>query len=391
MKIQSIRLKNFKAFKDVHLKNLPDFCVFVGANGTGKSTIFSVFEFLQTAMSQNINNALTKLGGPKGFQEVRTRNSTGPIEIEIQYKIDNKPPLITYQLIINELNGKAYVEKELLKYRRGQGGKPWHFLEFEKGEGSAITNEATTQIKEKREKQKLKSPDILAIKGISQFEKFPAAVALGNLIENWHISDIHVDKARNENLFDEARHLARDGSNLSLVLQYLNQHHPSIFEKILNQLKHRIPGLSQIETKITEEGKVLLKFQDGAFTEPFLARFVSDGTIKMLSYLVLLYDPKPHPLLCVEEPENQLYNTLLTELAEEFRLYSMHGGQVFVSSHSPDFLNALELEEVFWLSKKDGSTKILRASEDEQIKQYVKMGDKLGALWRQGFFTGATP
>ncbi len=143
--------------------------------------------------------------------------------------------------------------------------------------------------------------------------------------------------------------------------------------------------MSQIETKITEEGKVLLKFQDGAFTEPFLARFVSDGTIKMLSYLVLLYDPKPHPLLCVEEPENQLYNTLLTELAEEFRLYSTRGGQVFVSSHSPDFLNALKLEEVFWLSKKDGSTKILRASEDEQIKQYVKMGDKLGALWRQDF------
>lgn len=385
MKIQSIRLKNFKAFKDVHLKNLPDFCVFVGANGTGKSTIFSVFEFLQTAMSQNINNALTKLGGPKGFQEVRTRNSTGPIEIEIQYKIDNKPPLITYQLIINELNGKAYVEKELLKYRRGQGGKPWHFLEFEKGEGSAITNEATTQIKEKREKQKLKSPDILAIKGLAQFEKFPAVVTLGNLIENWHLSDIHVDKARIENTLDGAEHLSRDGSNLATVLLYLKKLHPEIFEKILNQLKHRIPGISTIETKTTEEGKVLLKFQDGAFEDPFLARFVSDGTIKMLSYLVLLYDPKPHPLLCVEEPENQLYNTLLTELAEEFRLYSMHGGQVFVSSHSPDFLNALKLEEVFWLSKKDGSTKILRASEDEQIKQYVKMGDKLGALWRQDF------
>ena len=336
-------------------------------------------------MSQNINNALTKLGGPKGFQEVRTRNSTGPIEIEIQYKIDNKPPLITYQLIINELNGKAYVEKELLKYRRGQGGKPWHFLEFEKGEGSAITNEATTQIKEKREKQKLKSPDILAIKGLAQFEKFPAVVTLGNLIENWHLSDIHVDKARIENTLDGAEHLSRDGSNLATVLLYLKKLHPEIFEKILNQLKHRIPGISTIETKTTEEGKVLLKFQDGAFEDPFLARFVSDGTIKMLSYLVLLYDPKPHPLLCVEEPENQLYNTLLTELAEEFRLYSMHGGQVFVSSHSPDFLNALKLEEVFWLSKKDGSTKILRASEDEQIKQYVKMGDKLGALWRQDF------
>jgi predicted ATPase len=111
----------------------------------------------------------------------------------------------------------------------------------------------------------------------------------------------------------------------------------------------------------------------------------------MFAYLVLLYDPKPHPLLCVEEPENQLYPKLLIELAEEFRDYAYRGGQVFVSTHSPDFLNACKLEEVFWLVKEKGYTTVKRASDDEQIATYVNDGDQLGYLWKQGFLGGADP
>ncbi len=148
----------------------------------------------------------------------------------------------------------------------------------------------------------------------------------------------------------------------------------------------RIPGIEKVESKITEENRVLLKFKDSSFKDSFLARYVSDGTIKMLAYLVLLYDPKPHPLLCVEEPENQLYPELLRELAEEFRLYAQRGGQVFVSTHSPEFLNAAKLDEVFWLVKNNGYTEIKRAKDDKQIKIYVDDGDQLGYLWLQGFF-----
>lgn len=165
-----------------------------------------------------------------------------------------------------------------------------------------------------------------------------------------------------------------------------------MFGDILKRLAHRIPGIERVESKVTEEGRVLLKFQDGAFEDPFLARYVSDGTIEMLAYLVLLLDPKPHPLLCVEEPENQLYPSLLQELAEEFRAYAANGrGQVFVSTHSPDFLNAVELDEVYWLVKQQGYTQVRRARDDHQIKAYIEDGDKLGYLWKQGFFDGADP
>lgn len=111
----------------------------------------------------------------------------------------------------------------------------------------------------------------------------------------------------------------------------------------------------------------------------------------MLAYLVMLLDPKPHPLLCIEEPENQLYPSLLGELAEEFRTYALKGGQVFVSTHSPDFLNAVELDEAFWFIKRGGYTEVKRARDDAQVAAYMNDGDKLGYLWNQGLFEGANP
>jgi predicted ATPase len=396
VKIESIRLRNFKAFQNVEMRDIPNFCVLVGANGTGKSSLFSVFGFLKDALSGNINTALAKLGGARGFDEVISRNSLGPIEIELKFreKASKESPLITYFLQIRKNNGRAVVEREILKYRRGSKGSPWHFLDFTMGKGEAVINELDSVKNEsdlKREHQQLKSPDILAVKGLAQFERFPAAMALGNLIENWHVSDFHINRARQEQEAGYAEHLSREGENLSLVMQYLYQNEKDTFDKILSIMKKRIPGIIDVNAETNDEGKVMLRFKDGAFDEFFLSRFVSDGTIKMLAYLVLLYDPNPFPLLCVEEPENQLYPSVLVELVEEFRIYARRGGQVFVSTHSPDFLNAVMLDEVFWLEKDRGYTRIKRAKKDEQITAYMRDGDKMGYLWKQGFFGAIDP
>ena len=401
MKIESIHLKNFKAFKDVEIKNIPKMCVFVGANGTGKTTIFNVFSFLKDALTDNVHVALTKLGGSRGFQEVRSRNSTGPIEIELQFHQNDQSPLFTYYLKINEEDNLPFIEKEILQYKESIINQVHPLFSFSKGKGEAVINEPdkiTSHTELKKEKYDLKSPDILALKGLAQFEKFPASKAIGDLLENWHISDFHIQQARPERESSYAEHLSKEGENLAMVTEFLYKRHPDIFHKIIEKLKQRVPGISAVDSKITEEGRVLLRFKDGDFHDPFLARYVSDGTIKIFAYLVLLYDPKPHPLLCVEEPENQLYPKLLYELAEEFREYARKGGQVFVSTHSPDFLNGCELEEVFWLQKERGYTVVKRASDDEQITTYMNEGDSYGALryqlgylWRQGFFEGADP
>ena len=166
MQIEFIRLKNFRAFQDVTMKDIPRFCVLVGANGTGKSTLFSVFAFLRDAMSSNVNSALARLGGSRGLQEVRSRGSSGPMEIELKIRTelrDKRSTLITYELHIDEESGRAYVAREVLRYRRGSKGQPWRFLDFQRGAGEAVTNELESVEDEgqlKREVQSLKSPDI---------------------------------------------------------------------------------------------------------------------------------------------------------------------------------------------------------------------------------------
>ena len=154
-------------------------------------------------------------------------------------------------------------------------------------------------------------------------------------------------------------------------------------------MQERVPGVSKVEAKLTEDDRLVLRFQDGSFKDPFIARYVSDGTIKMFAYLILLHDPKPHPLLAVEEPENQLY-PLLRELVEEFRDYARRGGQVFVSTHSPDFINGAQLREIYWLVKRTASVKLTRIRK-RTLRNFVAEGDLPGTLWKQGLFEGACP
>ncbi|CCI19266.1 Similar to tr/Q8YZF3/Q8YZF3 [Microcystis aeruginosa PCC 9807] len=394
MKIVSIKIKNYRMFKNIHIRNIPPFCVIIGANGTGKSTLFDIFVFLRDALKNNIRQALQIRGG---YREIITRGQEQEdIEIELQFRMNilDTERLVTYILIIGQNNNRPVIKREILRYKRGEHGKPFHFLDFQLGQGYAITNEEDFSKPDKeldREEQQLESNDILAIKGLGQFQRFKAATAFRSLIENWHVSDFHISEARGSKEISYAEHLSTTGDNIATVAQYIYQQYPEIFQQILEKMKQRVPGISSVEAKETEDGRLILRFQDQAFKDPFIDRYVSDGTMKMFAYLILLFDPNPHPLLCVEEPENQLYPTLLKELAEEFAHYSDRGGQVFVSSHSPDFINAVPLASIFWLIKSQGITKIHRAADSEILKNLVAEGDLPGYLWNQGWFEGVAP
>lgn len=387
MQIEGIEIKNYRLFRQLSLTNLPRMTVVVGANGSGKSTLFDVFTFLKDALTENVSAAVARRGG---YKELVSRNTRGPIELTIKFR-ESGGRLVTYQLVIGFEKGRAVVEREVLRYRRGQRGQPWRFVDFSKGIGTAITNESTygqQDAKEQRAAYALDDPAILAIKGLGQFREFRVVSEFRTLIENWYISDFHIADARPSAEAGYAEHLSTRGDNVALVAQYLYENHPDRFQELLNTMRWRVPGITSVEAKPTDDGRLVLRFQDGSFRDPFIARYVSDGTIKMFAYLVLLYDPKPHPLLAIEEPENQLYPQLLQELAEEFRAYAERGGQVFVSTHSPDFLNGTQLDEIFWLVKRDGFSTVVRANHSEILRNLAK-GDMPGVLWNRNMFEGA--
>ena len=387
MRIESIAVKNYRCFRDVSLDNLPRMTVIVGANGSGKSTLFDVFGFLKDALAQNVATAVARRGG---YREMVSRGEDGHIEIVVKFR-ESGGRLATYRLEVGARRGQAVVNREVLSYRRGSHGRPWHFVDFREGSGMAITNESVYGNEgavEEREEYELDSPSILAIKGLGQFRGFRVVSEFRSLIENWHVSDFHIADARPSAEAGYAEHLSSRGDNVAQVAQYLYQNHRERFDEVIEIMVRRVPGVSGVEARPTEDGRLVLRFQDGSFKEPFIARYVSDGTIKMFAYLVLLHDPQPHPMLAVEEPENHLYPELMRELAEEFRDYARRGGQVFVSTHSPDFLNGVELDEIIWLVKEDGFTRALRVSDNEILRDLEEVGDLPGELWRQGMFEG---
>ncbi len=396
MRIESISIENFKVFKETFIKDLPRMAVLLGTNGSGKSSFFDVFGFLSDCLQNNVTIALNKRGG---FSEVISRGADinkDQIKFEIKFRNEQigneRPPLITYSISIGSKNGKAFISREILKYRRGQRtGKPWHFLDFRSGEGYAIENEdeyGQEGVEEKRINQKVTNPDILAIKGLGQFEQFKAVSSFRSLLEKWYVSNFKIEYGRNISDTGISNHLSVNGDNLAQVTKYMYDYHRELFNEILLKLPRRIPGINQVEAKETEDGRIILRFQDQNFKDPFVARYVSDGTIKMFAYMILLHDPEPHPLLCIEEPENFLHPDLLLQLCEEIREYSERGGQVFVSTHSPDFVNGVNLNELFFIEKINGYSIIKAAKNNEVVKELSK-DNNLGWLWRNNYIKGA--
>ncbi len=393
MKIEAIRLKNFKVFRQAAITDIPAFCVIIGANGAGKSTLLDVFSFIKDCLAATVSKALQTRGG---YREVVSRGMEGEgirIEMDLRMRLNEVERSVTYQLEIGPgEHGRPAIEQETLS--RQHQGAPVHLLNFQRGRGFVVVNEESFAAAEtlQREEQVLNAPDVLALKGLGQFQRFQTANLLREFIENWNIADFHVNLARGiKDATGYAEHLSSSGDNLQLAANHLYENHRATFDLILQKMRQRIPGMGQISPERTPDGRLLLKFQDGSFADPFIDRYVSDGTLKMFAYLILLHDPAPHPLLWIEEPENQVYPRLLWELAEEFRAYALRGGQVFVSTHSPDFLNATQLDEVFWLVKRDGYSQARRARNDPQLKAYMEAGDQMGYLWKEGFFEGADP
>ena len=388
MQIEGIEIKNYRQFRNVEFADLPPMAVVVGANGSGKSTLFDTFTFMKDALTENVVAAVARRGG---FRELVSREQDGPIEITVKFR-ESGGRLVTYILKIGSENGRALVLREVLSYGRGQRGQPWRFVDFSKGKGQAITNEwayGEEGAIEERQDYVLADASILAIKGLGQFQEFRVVSEFRSLIENWHVSNLHVADVRPSIDDGYAEHLSTTGDNAALVAQYLYQSHPGIFTKVLEAMSQRVPGIKAVDAKPTGDGRLMLLFQDGAFERPFIARHVSDGTIKMFAYLLLLHDPEPHPLLAVREPEDQLSSHLLWELAEEFRTYAERGGQVFVSTNSPEFLDNVKLDEVFCLVKQNGFSRVVRPSDSDTLRDLVNGGEAPGRLWRQGLFEEA--
>jgi predicted ATPase len=385
-RITSLKVENFRALRNVEFKTLTPLTVLLGPNGSGKSTVFDVFAFLSECFESGLRRAWDRRGRAK---ELKTRGTTDPLVIEIKYK-EQDYPVITYHLAVDERKGSPIVVEEWLEWRRGSRGRPFRFLDYREGIGKAVSGELP-DIEDTRIDVPLKSPDLIAVNALGQFAEHPRVAALRDFITGWYVSYFSVDNTRGQPEAGPQERLSRTGDNLANVIQYLGEQHPDRLDKIFEALRSRVPRIEKVLAEAMPDGRLLLTIKDAPFDNPILARFASDGTLKMLAYLVLLYDPEPPPFIGIEEPENFLHPRLLVGLAEECRAASERG-QLLVTTHSPFFLNALAPKEVRVLYRDaDGYTQACLASEIEGVKEFVEEGALLGNLWLEGHFGVGDP
>lgn len=386
-RIESLKVERYRALHHLELRPITPLTVFLGPNGSGKSTIFDVFAFLSECFSIGLRKAWDRRGR---FKELRTRGASGPIVIEIKYREHPDSPLITYHLSIDENARGPFVAEEWLHWKRKPFGAPFRFLDFREGEGRVVSGEMPDE-RDERVFERLSSSETIAVNTLGQLAKHPRVTALRRFITGWYLSYLSADSTRGVAEAGPQERLSPTGDNLPNVIQYLKEQHPDRLNEVLETLSRRIPRLEQVNADVMPDGRLLLQIKDAPFEQPILARFASDGTLKLLAYLTIFYDPDPAQLIGVEEPENYLHPRLLPELAEECRQATART-QLLVSSHSPFLVNALRPEEVWVLYRdENGFTRARRAAEMRGIREFVAEGALLGHLWLEGRFEVGDP
>jgi predicted ATPase len=420
-KIEGLRIQNYRVLKDVTLgklwntqqaQPLMPMTAVIGKNGVGKSSLFDAFGFLADCLKLGVEEACDTRGRG-GFDRIRSQGGNEPIEFQVYYKQDGNARPITYELAIDaDKNGRPYVKRERLRQRRkGESrGWPFSFLMLNESKGVAWKGEeqgrqidedkadfdlfklieeieSGTQTEESRETEVVELQDKrkLGIATLGALKQHPRISAFRQFIEGWYLSYFTPDAARSLPLAGPQRHLNIHGDNLGNVVQFMEREHPKRFKSILNRIAEKIPGIDMIDTEESPDKRLLLRFNDKGFDDPFYAQQMSDGTLKVFAYLLLLEDPTPPPFICIEEPENGLYHKLLETLATEFRMHATgvkNAPQLFITTHQPYFVDALSPDETWILEKgPDGFSSIRRASDNATVEAMVDEGLPLGSLW----------
>lgn len=399
-RIEGFRIQNFRSLRDVTLGRLSGdqsadaltaLTAVIGKNGSGKSTLLEAFGFISDCLTMGVETSCD-LKQRGGFERLRSKGVSGPMSFEIYYREASNQRPITYELSIDlDTSGRPFVAHELLKQRRLNApyGLPFPFLRLSHGRGLVWAGSEAVETSDEESKERihvaLTDTRQLGIATLGTLKDHPRIALFRDFLKGWYLSYFQPDAARGIPSAGPQRHLNIHGDNLGNVVQFMQREHKQRFSSILQRIAERIPGITAIDTQVTQDSRVLLRFNDGGFQDPFYAQQMSDGTLKVFAYLLLLEDPDPPPFICIEEPENGLYHKLLDALAREFRAHATgkrKSSQIFVTTHQPYFVDALDPSEVWILEKgTDGFSRAQHVAKLDIVKNLVAEGLPLGGLW----------
>lgn len=403
-KIEGIKIQNYGPLKDMVMgktlsnqaaKALGNVTAIIGPSGAGKSTLSDAFGFIADCLELGIEEACdAKNRG--GFEQIRSQGSDGPISFELYYRETSTTRPITYELVIDlDDDMRPYVKEERLRQRVKKRGRPLSFLYLQNGKGYAFEGNEGGQEddgsilfgqKENVELRDVRKLGIVTLGAMKQYDRIGRFLTF---LRSWYLCYFSPDSARNIQNAAPQPYLNRTGSNINNVAQYMYRENYKAFEKVLQEIQTKLPGIEKIEPIRFDNGQMMLKFWEKGFENAFYSSKMSDGTLKLFAYYLLLHEKNPRQLVCIEEPENGLYHRYLAQLADEMvnNVGSGFSKQLFITTHSPFFVNSLAPGNVWVLTKgDDGYSTIKRASDYPFVKELSEEGVTLGDMWYSKYF-----
>lgn len=405
-KILGIEIQNYgslkhikmgKLFSDQSGAELGNMVAIIGPSGNGKSTLADAFGFISDCLSTDVESACDA-NNRGGYDQLISQGSSNPIHFEIYYKENNSSRPITYELTIaKDASDRPYVKEERLRQRRAnqKSGRPLSFLYLVDGKGYAFVgpdggqSEDGSVVEGEKIEVELSDTRKLGIVTLGAMKQYSRIELFLDFLKSWYLCYFTPDAARQIQTAAPAPHLNRTGSNLNNVAQYMYRENPREFKKILEEIQTKIPNIQKIEPIKLKNGQMVLEFWQTGFKEPFFSQRMSDGTLKLFAYYLLLHERNPRQLVFVEEPENGLYHQYLANLAIEMRksVGTGYEKQLFVTTHSPFFVNALSPDQVWVLEKQpDGFSSAKQASTYDFVQDMVEEGAMVGDLWYSEYF-----
>lgn len=364
MKIQRIKIKNFKSIVEIELNDISNFSIFAGSNGAGKSNIFESIEFFKSIIELGINSAIKKYGGYDSIHSRKMRKENARkflFEIDLQQSKTYK-----FKLEAIDLDGDASLKETFIvddKVVAKRDGSDAYV--YGKKIDLSISKEQTILnliVDESGEVLKF-------IKAIQRYAIDPNLAREPDDIT----SDVVLDKY---------------ASNITTVLANIEKINPNAVSEIIETMQLLVPSLENIKTQKEKLiNKMVATFKEEGSRDTFPARLVSDGTIYALSILAIIYSNNDG-IVMIEEPERGLHPKAISELVEFFREKSINF-PIFINTHNEAILKKALPQEVFIVSKKDGKTELFNVLNRYPNYDYKEMD--INEMWLSNMFGEGLP
>jgi predicted ATPase len=370
--LKRLQAENFKSLRTFD-SSLGSLNVLVGPNMGGKSNIIDALCFLYESWFPQPGtygpiNALTRRGG---IDEVLWKGGQDKLlSIGIEFEDPAQPSKrFDYKIeLVSGAGGYVNIQAEQLTLRQGE--KQWPLIERDKdGRWLVNTNsDRLVSVQAERSAMELAPPN---------WDGYP----LKWFAQNWRHYQLVPVLMNQINAVTMGGVLQPHGENLSAWLMWLQTRSPESFDRISEVARDVFPEIRRLLTWPTQQGTVFLTSQERALLRPTPIHQMSSGEIVFIAFLSLICAPDElgGTLFLIEEPENHLHPRLLETLMSLLRQVRQEVGdrnvahsQIVLATHSPYLLDQMNLDEIVWVEKKEGETRVLRPNDQEHLRRLVE-------------------